>query len=71
MADGTGDQQAVVPDRAFMDGLREKILAGIEEDWAELSADPGKVADRVAITVAPLVFGQHDEEIRGAPWASR
>lgn len=75
MAGGAGaaDQPAgdVTPDLAFMDGLRETILAAIEEDWSELSVDPGKVADRVAIHVAPLIFGHHDEEIRGAPWASR
>jgi hypothetical protein len=57
---------------ATTDGLKETILAAIEKDWAELCASPQKVAERAAEAVYPLVHGSSaEDEIRGAPWATR
>jgi hypothetical protein len=54
------------------DGLKETILGMIEQDWAELSASPQKVAERIAEGLAPMLYGSPiEDEIRGAPWATR
>lgn len=59
-------------DPATLDGLKETILAAIEADWAELSGSPQETARRVAEVIYPLVHGTAaEDEIRGAPWATR
>lgn len=60
------------PDDALLIAVKEMVLEEIQPEWATLSADPARVAERIAKRFAPMLGERPDaDEIRGRPWASR